>query len=595
VRTGIVAAGVKHYGMRTRLRWLLFADAPGATALAVLGVSIGLILITLFPYYVFDSRTPPGSQFMGTFDGLADQNCYFAWMRQAAQGRAVWREHMTSEPHAPVFFNSLWYVLGRTSAVLGTTLESTYQAARVAFGLAFYLTLYRFLALFVPDLRPRWYAFLLAATGAGFGGILAPLVGELRPDLSVDLLIPEAFSFYAVLAYPHFALSLTLMLVAMALHVRGVETGRVACSLGAGLVTLVLATFHPYVLATIGAVATVHIALRARVGRARARTLVHLVALLAPALPQVGYLVWATSTSPVMASWSRGVADTCRSFAPLGYVMGYGLVGFLALSGLRRVFAWESQEPRQLFVSAWLLAGVPLLYSFPLLTFERRLSEGLQVPIVLVAISQLFGPVANALGRTPSGLRWGAARIRRWLPPLVVLLSLPTSFWLLAKPLAITRSADRLDDKYYLHRDELLALDYLAQTAGEDDVVLSSVGIGNYIPRRTDARVFCGHYGETIHYAQREAEVARFFQARSTDAYRRRLLADHGITYVWWGLDERELATFDPHSMDALIPVVAAERVALFRVDRSGLPAPSRGGSAGSGSPGPSKEPRPAP
>lgn len=572
--------------MRTRLRWLLFADTPGTVVLAVLGVSIGLMLITLFPYYVFESRTPPGFRFMGTFDGLADQNCYFAWMRQAALGRAVWREHMTSEPHAPVFFNSLWYALGRASAILGMSLERTYQAARFVFGLVFYLVLYRFLCLFVRDLRQRWYAFLLAATGAGFGGILAPLVGELRPDLSVDLLIPEAFSFYAVLAYPHFALSLTFMLAALALHARGVETGRVRSSVGAGLVTLLLATFHPYVLATIGAVATVHIALRARVGQARPRDVIHLVALLGPSLPQVAYLVWATSTSPVMASWSRGVADTCRSYAPLGYLMGYGLAGFLAVSGLRRVFAWESQEPQQLFVSAWLLAGVPLLYSFPLLTFERRLSEGLQVPIVLVAVSQLFGPVSEALAGTPSGRRWGVERVRRWLPPLVVLLSLPTTVWLVARPLVITASADRLDDKYYLHQDELLALACLAQTAGENDVVLSSVGIGNYIPRCTDARVFCGHYGETIHYAQRQADVARFFQARSTDAFRKRLLADRGITYVWWGLEEKETATLDPHSMDALIPVVAAERVALFRVDRGRLPVPSREGSAGSGSPG---------
>lgn len=577
--------GVKHYIMRMRLRWLVFADTPGNMMFAVLGVSIGLMLITLVPYYVFERQTPPGFRFMGTFDGLADQNCYFAWMRQAALGRAVWREHMTSEPHAPVFFNSLWFVLGRASAIVGTSLECTYQTARLVFGLVFYLVLYRFLCLFVPDLRQRWYAFLLAATGAGFGGILAPLVGELRPDLSADLLIPEAFSFYAVLAYPHFALSLTFMLAVLALHVRGVGTGRVWSSLGAGLLTLVLATFHPYVLATIGAVAAAHIALRARVGQARARDLVHLIALLGPSLPQVGYLVWAASTSPVMASWSRGVADTCRSYAPLGYLMGYGVTGFLAVSGLRRVLAWENQGSRQLFVSAWLLAGVPLLYSFPLLTFERRLSEGLQVPIVLLAVSQLFGPVAEALARTPSGLRWGAARIRRWLPPLVVLLSLPTTVWLVAKPLVITRSADRFDDKYYLHRDELLALDYLAKTAGEGDVVLSSVGIGNYIPRCTDARVFCGHYGETIHYARREAEVARFFQARSTDAYRRRLLADHGVTFVWWGLEERETATFDPDSMDALIPVVAAEHVALFRVDRGRLAA-STEGSEGSGSPG---------
>ena len=567
--------------MRMRLRWLLFADTPGTTVLAVLGVSIGLILITLLPYYVFERQTPPGFRFMGTLDGLADQNCYFAWMRQAALGRAVWREHMTSEPHAPVFFNSLWYALGRVSAIFGTPLQRTYSTARLLFGLAFYLVLYRFLCLFVHDLRPRWYAFLLAATGAGFGGILAPLVGELRPDLSVDLVIPEAFSFYSVLAYPHFALSLTCMLAVLALHVRGVGTGRIWSSLGAGLVALVLATFHPYVLATIGAVAVVHIALRARVGQAQARDVLHLVALLGPSLPQVGYLVWATSTSPVMASWSRGVADTCRSYAPLGYLIGYGLAGFLAVSGLRRVLAWESQEPRQLFVSAWLLAGVPLLYSFPLLTFERRLSEGLQVPIVLVAVGQLFGPVADALARTPSGLRWGVAGVRRWLPPLVVLLSLPTTVWLVARPWVITRSADRLDDKYYLHQDELLALDYLAQTAGEDDVVLSSGAIGNYIPRFTDVRVFCGHYGETIHYAQREAEVARFFQARSTDAFRRRLLADHGITYVWWGQEERETATFDPHSMDALIPVVATERVALFRVDRGRLAAPSTEGSAG--------------
>jgi len=564
--------------MRARLRHILFGDAPAGTVAAVLGVAVLLVAVTFIPYALFSARTPPDHQFMGIIDSPSDQNCYLAWMRQAAQGRALWREHMTSEPHEPVFTNSLWYVLGRTVAITGWDPYTVYEGARVLFGFVHFVVLYRVLALFLKDQRQRWYAFLLVAVGAGFGGYLAPFIGDRRPDLFVDAYVTEAFSFYSVLAYPHFALSLTFLYVTLALAMRALESASVPLAVIAGVVGLLMASFHPYCVATVGVVCAVYAALMAHLGRIRAgRGVALLVGLGLPMLPQVAYLLWAVSTSPIMASWSRAMAESCRSYAPLGYLMGYGLVGLLALTGIRLVFAWEAMQPRELFIAAWLLGGVPLLYSFPVLGFERRLSEGLQLPITVLAVRQLFGPVAEALARTPTGRTWGVERTRRALPVVVLVLSLPTAAWLLVRPLAVTRDPSRIEDKYYLHREELGALRYLTEVSTEEDVVLSAGGIGNYIPRMTDARVLLGHYAETVDRELRERDVAGFFSVGAADAARTKLLRERGVTYVWWGIEEQQLGAFDPTRLGYLVPVFASEHVAVFRVDRFRMPSGKRG------------------
>jgi hypothetical protein len=93
---------------------------------------------------------------------------------------------------------------------------------------------------------------------------------------------------------------------------------------------------------------------------------------------------------------------------------------------------------------------------------------------------------------------------------------------------------------------EVAALEWLAAHSQTEETVLASFQVGNVIPARTDLRVFAGHGPETLNSREKQAQVRRFFQPDTDDAWRQALLHDFALDYVFHGPVERELGDWDP-------------------------------------------------
>src|SRR5260370_39282861 len=102
------------------------------------------------------------------------------------------------------------------------------------------------------------------------------------------------------------------------------------------------------------------------------------------------------------------------------------------------------------------------------------------------------------LAPIPSGVVVGIA----WL-----LLAIPTNLYLVG-----WRSDElhRAATPYSLTTDDAEALSWLGEHAGEGDVVLSSLMIGQYIPGLSDARPVLAHWAQTLRYYEKVAAVSHF-------------------------------------------------------------------------------------
>ena len=92
---------------------------------------LGLALATSVPYVLGHLLPFPDSRFNENLVFEMDMNAYFAFARQAAAGHWLFYNSMTPEPHAPVFFNIEWLLLGKLAAVMGGSVEFAFQVERL--------------------------------------------------------------------------------------------------------------------------------------------------------------------------------------------------------------------------------------------------------------------------------------------------------------------------------------------------------------------------------------------------------------------------------------------------------------------------------
>jgi uncharacterized membrane protein len=189
------------------------------------------------------------------------------------------------------------------------------------------------------------------------------------------------------------------------------------------------------------------------------------------------------------------------------------------------------------------------------------LIEGVQVPLSLLAAWGL-GKISNLKSQIS----------RRWLLVGVVLVVMSltnvlivagSSLMLAGKPAQVFRDAAEVE-----------AMDWLAERAASDDVVLAAyepqarppATTGNYLPVRVWARVFVGHGPETVRVEEKQVLMRRFFDASTGDTWRQNLIDDHSIDYVFWGPAERQVGEFDPHHAAYLHAIYDVDGYMIFEV-----------------------------
>ena len=538
----------------------------------VLVVTAVILLLTTVPYIYAYVTSPPDRVFMGIMLDVPDTAQYFSWMRGSIDGFLI-PNRMTPEPNPAIFFNLLWWILGRLSALLGVGLAPVFQGFRIVAGALYLPAVYAFCALMMESPRRRKVAFLLITLSSGFGWVLVVgkyLTGTLLYPL--DIYLPEPNSFLSILAFPHFVISVFLMLVIFSLFIIGARQGRLVYGVIAGLVGLVLGLEHAYDLLAVYAVLAAYTALVGLRRRAIPWLEVKgwgLIVLLSctPAF----YFAYLTTQDPI---WSRVLDQFVNAGVftpdPFHLIILLGLMFLVAVLTFDGLTPLQEQREEDLFLKAWFLVGFLLIY-LPL-EYQVHFLSGWQIPIGMLATVGLYRRIIPVLEESQL-LRRLAAKLKRQLPGLaavvLILAVLPTNLYLFA-----WRFVDlgRYDYPFYLHRDEVVALEWLDTNTSPDAVVLSSLTVGQYVPPLAGNTAFLAHWAQTVDFYNKQERVARFFDAEASDAERAETLRTFGVDYVFHGPAERDLGAFDPATVPWLTISFSTDAAQVYRVERDELP-----------------------
>lgn len=497
--------------------------------------ALGMFIVTTLPY-VFGYLTCPDDRvFMGIAYGVSDTAQYFAWMR-CFRDSFVIDNHLTPEPNARVFVNPQWWLLAQLERVLGLTHPQTLQVLRVLAMGAFAIVVYWFIAMYFERIRERRTAFALVQVGAGLGWIwvvLKYLSRRREVQFPLDIYAIEPNSFLCQMALPHFTVAASLIVLVLGLSMVALERGSWRRMLAVGGIVFLLGLMHGYDLLLIYVIVGLFtLFLWVRNG-SWWPGFGQLAALVAVSWWPALYAVYITSGRfPV---WKAVLAQFDLAGAwtpdPFHLLILLGIPFIVAWLGFDGLWPTRARPPVHGLVRIWFLANLFLVY-LPV-NFQIHYLNGWQIPISILAVEAMYRRILPFIRERSA--RW-AGVARRWLPIGLLSLAALTNLYLLSWRFVDLRRAQH---PYYLHRDEYAALEWLAEHASTDDVVLCARAVGQYVPGWTGARPFLGHWAMTKDLHQKQAMVAAFFSDATPDAERREILARFSVDYVLWGTAEQ--------------------------------------------------------
>lgn len=516
----------------------------------VIAFSSLVVALTVIPFLYAYASAPKASRFAGLLSNPQDGNTYLAKMRYGARGEWLLRLSFTSEDHQGALAYPFYLLLGRLASMLSFPLVVVYHLARLLSGLFLLLAGYLFISHFLVGAGRVWLAFLLFSLASGWGWIAAPL-GYMSPDL----LVPESTTFHAIFATPHFPLATGLLLLTLWSALRVLRGGGLRADLLGGLMSVLLALVHPFLILTLWAVIILWAALcslaRRSLSRQEATSLA--VILLSP-LPVLGISYITLYLNPVLKVWMQ--QNVTPSPPPWGLLLGYGFLGLLALLGL--IALARSPEGRLLHLEDRLLLlswfGINLVLVYLPLSLQRRFLEGFQMPLSLLATLGVYAYL----------MPWArSSRAKGFLFAGILGVVLPTNLFLL---LVSAQGAPQMGFPLYLSSGEREALRWLSENTAPTDTVLAGPLTGNLIPAWAGNRVFYGHPMETIYASEKLATLQRFFLGGMTEVERREFLAGYGIRYLYYGREERGMGSFEPERRSYLRSSFTQEGVAIYAV-----------------------------
>lgn len=549
--------------------------------LAVLAWALVMAALTAAPYLWAIERAPEGAQFQGFIWGVDDGNVYLSWIRQAAEGRLLLRNQYTTQPQEPHFFNIFIRALGRVTAWTGQHPAVIFHAARLLGVVALLVCIYLLAAMLSARRAVRWAALLLASLGSGLGWLAALMAWSLPDYLPASFrppdyapppphtwqTMPEAVTFLSMLLNPLFVWSMAVMCLVLIAALMAVERRSAGWAAAAGGLLLLVGNMHTYDVFVLHGTMVVYALVMIRMGRLSWRdAALGYAIILGISVAAPFWAWWAARQDP---AYQAKVDTPTLSPPPLDFAMGYGLILLLAIVGGAYAIRHRAEKPRLLLPVCW--AGVNALLVYAPVPFQRKLAEGLHIPLCVLAAVALVLVIAPRLARRsalehseadpepgalPAGVRLRAT-VRPGQPSrtalallvvLAVVLTMPSNALFVADCLVNVADNNRallyvLQPPIYLSFDEVRGLQYLARQAEDDDIVLCSSLTGSYVPVRARSLVFAGHWAETLHFPDAVSFIGQYLlpgrSARVLEAATRQV----GATWVVYGPQEALLAT----------------------------------------------------
>jgi len=521
------------------------------------GLTFFVIALMATPYLYGAMTTPEQMVYTGIHHLTpGDTNVFLSMIEQVKQGENIFINLYTSEPQERLFINPLWLSVGWFAKLTGASNLLTLHIARSFWIVMFVFVVYLFLAYVLKKQRWRRLVLLLILFSSGLGVFFNPFLFDVHniTEHPTDIWVAESITFLTLYHSPHLIASLTLIILTFLLVLMAFRTNKIRFSVGAGIACLFLLWFHPFNGPTIYLTLFTFLVIIFLQKRKIIWSYVqHCLIVGAIPIPAVAYLYWLNQTDWVIRHWAS--QNILMSPSVWMFLIGYGFLVPLAVFGIIRVTKQPSFE--KLFIVAWALSSSLLIY-FPI-SFQRRMSEGLHVPLVILAGIAIIYFLKRYQEKD------GSLGIKAFVIFILLTVFLPlTNVQILGQDLHLYSTKKGLP--YYLHQDEVEAMHWLRDTATEREVTFSSYYMGNFIPAYSGRIVWIGHGPQTINLIEKRETTNWFWADNLEDSQKDAFLHYENIKFVYYGQKEKELGVYNPATKKYLKEVFSNDHVAIYSV-----------------------------
>ena len=529
-------------------------------------VTVLTMLVVELPYLIAYAQVTRGIVFAGMLWSPHDFAQYAAAMREGAESSSwLMHDHLTAEPHKPIFMYPLYVGLGKLSALLGLDVQAVYHAAELVARTSLLVAVYVFCSAILHSVRLRRTAFLLIVLSSGLAFLLAPLnaVFPLMVEgpelLTTELNWPEMSTFLTLFTAPHLMLGLALLLLAARRYLVSWSRVRVRGLVVTVLIVVGLGLTNPFSLVTLCAALPIHLAVSRVCCRCLSRGAILTTAVVVAAgAPFLLYNLLVFGADPF---WSVPYGRQNLTPSPPPQFLAAGLAPLLLLAIVGLSAFLRGSAPDRGLVLVWVLVSIGLMYA-PV-GVQRRFAFGLQPMLGVIAAVGLERLARRLWAQTASR---PALSGRILQVGLVASLVVPTAIPYALLLTVVTHPTERdWGGGTFQPRSVTEAGRWLAGAAAADDVILADTSTGNYLAGVVRGRVFVGHWAATVRFEAKEAAMAEFYRSED-EASRRSFVAAHRIDYVVYGPHERAIGA-RPVAGSFLRPVYAVDDVAVYRVE----------------------------
>lgn len=495
-----------------------------ATFIAVLVLCISNISIIVPSVIKKDSLIFLGRRAINSEDVYT----YVSTIEQVRQGRTLVENQYTSEPQAPSLFRPSYILIGNVARIMNISSMNAYQLFRVIFSVIFYVILYQFLSLYFDAPKKRLLAFIIALTASGLGFLFVNWLPG-----SIDLWIPEAFSFLSFAEAPHFMLSFTLLLTGFYFFIKYLKKENVLLLLPMFLSFLLLSFEHPFDIIFVVPVLFI---------TALWNKTPFIKSLVIACIGGIGvlYQIFETYNNPIIKAWQS--QNLLLSPSPASYLAGFGLLIIFGLFGLQ-IFTNEQKIEQKLVIS-WIVVTAFLLYA-PI-NFQRRFVEGVEIPLAIASATGIFYIIDRYKSKVKDSVfekdKLKIAYTSGLLLTVIIIVLSLSSFYVIYRDFK-TYTTDSKDlPYYYIKPENLEGIQWLSRNSTFKDTVLCNVYFGNIIPGIIGRKVFLGHYIQTIDL-NNKIQTANSFLLEKDNKKAVDFLKDNHITHIFLGVND-SMATY---------------------------------------------------
>jgi hypothetical protein len=540
--------------MKRMAAWLrsLGLQVPGRREwIFVLIVAIGFMVVAAVPtWYGWRESKPLLTTGFGLYNN-ADVPSYLDLFWQVKDGHVLFSNSLTSEENPHVMLRPLFLTWGAFGKLFDLRPVITWQIARLFMTGVLTFVAYFFIAQFFRKAFSRRVAHLalLFSSGLALFFYFYPAIWQyFNLTQPSDMLVPESLTFLAHVS-PLIAYSLSLMMLVVVFALFGWKRPWWS-ALIAGILSLLLIADHPYdapILTLIGgALFVTSLIFRRHIKPSFITTAGMAVGVAAGA----GLTFWSLSASPIISEWNEG--NLLPVFPVMAYILGYApLLPFAAYGVYSR---WKSRVTWTLVI--WFVGQFVLMY-LPLFHFQRRLGEGLHIPLAILAAMGILALAKKGV-------------MRYLLVLFISLSSIAQVDWLIIynRLSAVDTIRPAYDYGYATYPESYAAgFQWLRDSTTEGDVVMSAMTNSSMITAFTGRRVLPGRWGQTSHFYDKIAQVEGYFNgALPLETF----TENFGVTYVWIAREERkfmeQLGTTEESIMKGRAPIYRNSDVAIYDV-----------------------------